>query len=81
MVRGRRKKRSKKRHALSSDRSVVLEEDAEVPEPVELTPELWEVWKDKVPVGINQNVWHDFVDYEKKPETIAKNADNAERRK
>ncbi|KAI3993029.1 hypothetical protein MKX01_009772 [Papaver californicum] len=81
MVRGRYKKRSKKRHVLSEDRSVIPEEDAEVPQPIEITPELWEDWRDKVPAGINQNVWHDFVDYEKNPETIAKNAANAECRK
>ncbi|RZC49776.1 hypothetical protein C5167_018204 [Papaver somniferum] len=78
MVRGVRKKRSKKRPALSEDGSVVPEEDAAVPE---LTPELWEAWRDKVPAGINRNVWHEFVDHEKKPETIAKNAANSKRRK
>ncbi|RZC50358.1 hypothetical protein C5167_018784 [Papaver somniferum] len=81
MVRGVRKKRSKKRPALSEDGSVIPEEGAEVPEPPELTPELWESWRDKVPPGINRNVWHEFVDHEKKPETIAKNAANSKRRK
>ncbi|RZC92978.1 hypothetical protein C5167_021513 [Papaver somniferum] len=79
MVRGVRKKISKKRPALSEDGSVVLEEVAEVPEPPELTPELWESWRDKVPPGINRNVWHDSVDHEKKPETIVKNVANSKR--
>ncbi|KAI3964652.1 hypothetical protein MKX01_020469, partial [Papaver californicum] len=51
------------------------------PEPIELTPELWEASKDKVPLGMNPNVWGEFVENEKRVEKIANNAKNAEARK
>ncbi|KAI3981222.1 hypothetical protein MKX01_041361 [Papaver californicum] len=77
MVRGRRKKDP--RRDLHHPRMGMLyrRKTLKVLEPVELTPEFWEAWRDKVPAGINRDIWHDFVDYEKKPEMIAKNATNA----
>ncbi|KAI3986285.1 hypothetical protein MKX01_028566 [Papaver californicum] len=79
-IRGKRRRTAPKISAVSDEGSEVLEESEE-PEPIELTPELWEAAKDKAPLGMNPNVLVEFVENEKRVEKIVNNAKNAEARK
>ncbi|KAI3983854.1 hypothetical protein MKX01_011562, partial [Papaver californicum] len=81
LIKGKRQRKTTKRSAVPEEESEVQEEESEVPERIELTPELWEAAKEKVPPGMNPNIWIDFVENEKKAEKITKNAANAECRK
>lgn len=61
--------------------SDVIEGEVEEPEPIVLTPELWEAARSNVPPGMAKHIWEEFVDNEKSVEKLAKNAKNSESRK
>ncbi|MCL7027233.1 hypothetical protein MKW94_021356 [Papaver nudicaule] len=76
-----RKKATKKRSQVEESEEQDEENgEGELPE-VELTPELWEAAKLKVPAGMHRVIWEEFVENERKDEQIQKNAKNSQARK
>ncbi|MCL7043759.1 hypothetical protein MKW94_026620 [Papaver nudicaule] len=72
---GRRPRKAPKRKAVEGD-AVVDEEVVQDVQPIELTPEVWEAAKSKVPEGMTSVIWEEFCDNEKREQKIANNAKN-----
>lgn len=72
---GRRPRKAPKRKAVEGD-EVVDEEVVQDVQPIELTPEVWEAAKSKVPEGMTSVIWEEFCDNEKREQKIANNAKN-----